>query len=125
AAITFATAASAITDAAFFVRAGQGAEHSIGSPTLCDRHLRRPVCARNYPDVVRRNPGQFGFEEVGARSTFRAADRPEIRSGTRSDGADFALADSAKFWTYDAAVRAALSFQRMHQQLSVLRFLAR
>src|SRR5256885_16789765 len=79
-----------------------------------DRHLRTPVGARNYPDVVRRNPGQFGFEEIGARSTFRAPDRSEIRSGTRSDGADFALAHTAKFWTHDAAVRAALSFQRMH-----------
>ena len=76
-----------------------------------DRHLRTPVCARNYSDVVRRDLGQFSFEEIGARSTFRAPDRPEIGSGARSDGADFALAHSAKFWTHDAAVRAALSFQ--------------
>src|SRR5438445_1273250 len=83
-----------------------------------DWRLRTLAWARNYSDVVRRNPGQFGFEEIGGRSTFRAPDRPEIRSGTRSDGADFALPHSAKFWTYDAAVRAALSFERMHQQRS-------
>src|SRR5439155_27087470 len=90
-----------------------------------DWDLRTLTCARNYPDVICRNLGQFASKEIGARSALRATDRLEIRPGARSDGASFALTYATKLWTDDAPVRSAISFQRMHQQLSLLRFLAR
>src|SRR4029453_8252794 len=97
----------------------------IHSLEQCLWYLLTLACARNYADVFRRDPGQFGSEEIGARGAIRTSDHSEIGSGTRSYGASIALAHAPEFWTDDAALRASLPVQRMHQQLSLLRFLAR
>src|SRR5206468_5083700 len=67
-------------------------------------------------DVIRRDFGQSCSDKIRACSALRGSDFIEIRSRTRSNGPSVTVADVAKFWTHDAAVCSALSFQRVHQQ---------
>jgi hypothetical protein len=66
-------------------------------------------------DVVRRDPGQFGPQEIGARPPIRALDHAEVQSGVGGHGASFSRPHRAKFRADDASLRTALPFKRMHQ----------
>src|SRR6266513_6528635 len=96
-------------------------ENSFLDPS--DSHLRTLACARNYSDVVRRNSRQFGPKKIDACPSVPASNRLEVRPGTRSYGAKITRAHTAEFRPDNASLRAALSFERVHQYLSILRFL--